>query len=112
MTDINDPCARLNQLLGRAATDEALRERLLADPHAELAAEGFELEDGVSLNVVVNTSARTHLVLPARPDALSDEQLDSVAGTGVLVTRLRDSFAAAIERARNPARGQGRNPIL
>lgn len=81
MTDTTDPFPGLTDLLGRAARDPALRERLLADPRAVLHSESLELREGLRMHVVANTAQRVHLVLPPlQAEALSDAVLDSVAG--------------------------------
>lgn len=55
MTDIpvnlNALQERLDELLARAGTDDALRSRLLADPAAAVQAAGIALPPGVALRV-------------------------------------------------------------
>lgn len=79
MTDATHP---LDRILAKADADRAFRARLVAAPAAALAAEGVAVPEGLTLAVVEDTPTRVHLVLPAAtPDrALSDEELDGVAG--------------------------------
>ena len=57
-----------------------VRERLLADPAATLAAEGLKVPEGVTVNVAIDSEDVRTLVIPLAPaDALSDEALSSVS---------------------------------
>ena len=69
-------------LMRKAATDEAFREALLANPKAALEGHlGMRLPDGLTLKVVENTPQDLTLVLPPETTGeLSDDQLDGVAG--------------------------------
>jgi hypothetical protein len=69
------------QLVARTWSDEAFKQRLLAEPGPALAEQGIALPPGVAVRVHENTPTVVHLALPPRPsDELSDEQLDVVAG--------------------------------
>src|SRR5438874_2249526 len=68
------------QLVARAWTDPAYKQRLLADPAAGLAEQGLTVPAGVAVQVHETTPAVVHLVLPPPPsDKLDLEQLDQVA---------------------------------
>ena len=72
----------MGQVIAKCWTDEGFKRKLLADPAATLAAEGVELEgwpDGLTIKAVENTDKLFHLVIPAMPSDLSDEQLDQVS---------------------------------
>ena len=70
-----------DRVIAKAWADEDFRAALMADPRAALAAEGIELPEGVTLNVVENSEQVLNLVLPQKPDfALAGEMLDSAAG--------------------------------
>lgn len=74
---------KMRRVIVKAWKDEAFKQRLLADPAAVLEGEGVEIPGGLDVRVVEDTGSRIHLVIPAPPpvtDALSDEQLDHVAG--------------------------------
>jgi len=73
---------KMQQIIAKCWSDEAFKEKLIADPHATLVAEGVEIPEGVNINVLTNTADTNYLVIPAKPDdvELSDEDLDGVAG--------------------------------
>ena len=70
---------KMNQLVARCWADEGFKKKLLADPAATLKAEGAVLPAGLTIKVVENTDKVFHLVIPAKPADLSDEDLDKVA---------------------------------
>ena len=77
MTNENNAYAKV---VAKAWGDEAFHAQLLADPNAALAGEGIEAPDGKKFAVVEDTADLVHVVLPARPTELSDDDLDAVAG--------------------------------
>lgn len=70
---------KMSQLIARCWEDESFKQQLLADPAATLKAEGAELPAGLSIKAHENTDNVFHLVIPAKPTELSDEDLDQVA---------------------------------
>jgi nucleotide-binding universal stress UspA family protein len=68
--------------LAPAVTDADARERFLADPRAVLAAAGLDLPAWFTVSAREGDAAELIITVPALldPDALSDEQLDVVAG--------------------------------
>lgn len=68
------------RVVARAWSDESFKQRLLADPIAVLRAEGMAIPEGTELRIVENTDNTVYFMLPAKPEGLSDEQLDAVAG--------------------------------
>ena len=77
---------KMSQLIAKCWADEGFKRKLLADPAATLKAEGVELPAGLSVKALENTDKVFHLVIPAKPTDLSDEDLDKVAaGAGGLV---------------------------
>jgi hypothetical protein len=68
------------RIVARAWSDEAFKQRLLADPVSALRKEGIGVVDGVKLRVVENTIDVIYFVLPPKPAELTDEQLEAVAG--------------------------------
>jgi len=70
----------LSKVIAKAWADEAFKARLLADPAATLAAEGLASPAGLTVRVVENTDTVFNLVLPPKPQDLSDADLDQVAG--------------------------------
>ncbi len=77
---MNDSSKQYQQLIAKCWADEAFKQKLLADPAATLKAEGIEIPAGVTVRVVENTARQFTLVIPPKPDALSDEALEGVAG--------------------------------
>ena len=71
---------KLNQIIAKCWSDESFKQKLLADPVATLKAEGMALPDGLSVKALENTDKVFHLVIPAKPTDLSDDDLDKVAG--------------------------------
>ena len=70
---------KMNQIIAKCWADEAFKTKLLADPAATLKAEGAEVPAGLTVKAVENTDKVFHLVIPAKPTDLSDEDLDTVA---------------------------------
>lgn len=70
------------RIVAKAWSNEAFKQRLLADPAAVLRAEGITVPAGSELRIFENTDKVINLTLPAKPavSELSDEQLQSVAG--------------------------------
>lgn len=76
----NEHNRKTAQLIAKAWSDPAFKARLVTDPKAVLRAEGFDIPDGLEIRVLENTENLRHLVLPALPGELTDEQLERVAG--------------------------------
>ena len=77
------------QLVAKAWADPAFKARLVQEPAAVLAEQGIAVPEGLRLRVVEDTSTVRHLVLPAAPESLTDEQLEWVAGGGPVNLPLR-----------------------
>ena len=77
---MNDQSQQYQQLIAKCWADKAFKQRLLANPAETLKSEGVEVPEGVRVQVVENTAQVFNLVIPARPTALSDEELGGVAG--------------------------------
>ena len=71
---------KISQLIAKCWADEGFKQKVLADPAATLRAEGMELRDDLSYVAHENTDKVFHLVIPAKPTELSDEDLAHVAG--------------------------------
>jgi hypothetical protein len=71
---------KISQLIARCWADEGFKQKVLADPAATLRAEGLELPADLSYVAHENTEKVFHLVIPAKPTELSDEDLDQAVG--------------------------------
>ena len=72
----------LAKLIAKAWADAQFKAKLMADPASVLRAEGVAIPEGVKIDVFENTEERIHLVIPKKPDELSDEALDFAAAGG------------------------------
>lgn len=72
--------AQWSQLVARAWADDALKQRLLAEPAAVLKEHGVLVPDGIQIKVAENTEKLVHLTLPVKPgpEDLSEEELHPV----------------------------------
>ena len=77
---MNDQSNQYQQLVANCWADEAFKQRLLDNPVETLAAEGMSVPEGVTIRVVEDSARALTLVIPAKPDVLSDDQLADVAG--------------------------------
>ena len=77
---------KISQIIAKCWVDEDFKQKVLADPAATLRAEGLELPAGMSYVAHENTEKVTHLVIPAKPTDLSDEDLGHVTGGVFLIT--------------------------
>ena len=68
------------QVIAQAWSDSSYKERLLADPAAVTAERGLTPPTGKQIRIVEDTADTVHVVPPARPSELTDEQLDQAAG--------------------------------
>src|SRR3954452_19395909 len=71
---------KMSQLLAKCWADEGFKQKVLADPATTLRAEGVELPANLSIKAVENTDKVFHLVIPAKPTDLADEELKQVVG--------------------------------
>jgi hypothetical protein len=71
---------KMGKLIAKAWADEGFKQKLLADPAATLKAEGVVLPAGRSIKTLADDDQVLHLVIPAKPTDLSDEDLEKVAG--------------------------------
>ncbi|GAB1392650.1 hypothetical protein MASR1M60_08130 [Rhodocyclaceae bacterium] len=75
-----DQSKQIQQLIAKCWADEAFKQGLMADPAGTLKAEGIEVPAGVKIQVVENTAQQFTLVIPSKPEELTDEALEGVAG--------------------------------
>ena len=82
---MSQPPSLPEQIVARAMTDDAFRQRLLSQPKGALKEMGIILPEGITVHVFEDTPTTLHLVLPAQPQVgtmqdLSDEELEQVSG--------------------------------
>ncbi len=77
---MNEQQNPMGKVIAKALQDEAFKQQLIADPAAVLKAAGVEVPEGKTLKVVADTESTRHIVLPARPANLSDEEISRVVG--------------------------------
>jgi len=75
----------MGQIVAKCWADEGFKRKLLSDPAATLRAEGVEFPAGLSIKALENTDRVFHLVIPAKPAELTDQELEKVAG-GIAVS--------------------------
>ena len=81
---------KYGQIVAKAWTDEAFKQRLLANPGAVLKEQGIQVPAEVEVKVIELQSVELQqpgqflFVLPPKPEEVSDEELARVAGTGLL----------------------------
>jgi hypothetical protein len=80
--DRKEMCKVTGKLIAKAWADAQFKAKLTADPASVLRAEGFVIPEGMRVDVLENTNERMYLVIPKRPDELSDEELDIAAAGG------------------------------
>ncbi len=80
--DRKEKCKVMGKLIAKAWADAEFKAKLTADPASVLRAEGFAIPEGMRVDVFENTDERIHLVIPKKPDELSDEELDIAAAGG------------------------------
>ena len=68
------------QVVAQAWSDDSYKQRLLADPAAALRREVSRRPLDKQIRIVEDTADTVHVVLPAKPTELSDEELDQAAG--------------------------------
>lgn len=81
--NLNKETARL---IAKAWSDPEFKAGLLANPAETLQAEGIEVPTGATVTALENTKEQLIVVIPAKPDELSDEQLQMVSGGKYLPT--------------------------
>jgi hypothetical protein len=73
---------KMSQLIARCWSDQTYKRKFLADPAGTFKAEGITVTvpERANFRIVENTEKLVHLVIPNRPNELSDEDLEQVAG--------------------------------
>jgi len=95
-----------NQIVTRALTDAAFKQRLVAEPVKVFEEQGIAVPAGVEIRVLENTDSVVHLTLPASAAAgeLSENELASVSG-GLNIGAIMVSVGKEISKTTTPAAG-------
>jgi hypothetical protein len=76
---MNNQGTAYDEIIAKCRADETFKQRLLADPAGTLRLEGIEVPPGVEVRVFENTERQRYLVIPIKPELLSDEQIGRIA---------------------------------
>lgn len=68
------------QIMARIWTDEDFKRRFMSEPAEVLREEGVDIPQGVEVIAVENTPERVYISVPPRPEEVSEEDLETVAG--------------------------------
>jgi hypothetical protein len=72
---------KISQVIAKCWADEGFKQKVLADPVATLKAEGVELPAGMTYVAHEDTDKVVHLIIPAKPTGLSDDDLSDAVLT-------------------------------
>ncbi len=73
------------QVVAQAWSDDGYKQRLLADPAAVMAEQGLTPPAGKQVRIIEDAADTLSIVLPPKPDELSDDELDQAAGAGAYI---------------------------
>lgn len=77
---MNDKANQYQQIIAKCWADTAFKQQLISNPVSTLKQEGIDVPEGLSMTVLENSDTLMNLVIPVKPDELSDEQLEGAAG--------------------------------
>ena len=84
------------KILAKVWSDEAYKARLFSNPRAAMREVGFEVPEGIEVQVVEETEKKWVVFLPPKPEGeLSEQQLEAVAGAGGVIYHNADFTIAA-----------------
>ena len=95
MAEMQDWQRSFGQVVAHAWSDDGFKQRLMDDPATVLQEQGLTVPAGKQVRVVEDTEETVHVVLPARPTELSDEQLDQAAGGDLCASCKTCQYACA-----------------
>jgi hypothetical protein len=92
---------KLGEIVTKAWSDEAFKQRLLADTTGTLKAEGVDIPEGFQIKAVENSDRVYHLVLPAKPQMSDTDRLtamrDGDAGSRFCVCSLLLDWSGLVQ---------------
>ena len=77
---MNNSKQKFQEIIAKAWNDDQFKQKLIDDPKQTLADEGIELPHDKTITVLADTDQVSHLIIPNKPDELSDEELNKTAG--------------------------------
>ena len=57
----------LTEFMDQSASDESFRKNFQSDPKGVLSKSGYELPDGIDVEIVSDSEDTVHLIMPGRP---------------------------------------------
>ena len=90
----NEHNKKIGQIIAKSWLDDDFKQKLLADPVAMLIAEGVKLPNGLAIQAHENTDKTFHLVIPPKPNDLSDEDINVISNdnNNILPTNITDNI--------------------
>lgn len=82
----DEALARYARVQARYWSDEGFKGQIQENPEAALKDYGVGVDRGVSLNLVVNDNNTVHLVIPARPESMTNENVEVLLAAGTFGT--------------------------
>jgi hypothetical protein len=106
---MKEQAKKMGGLIAKCWSDDNFKRKLLADPAATLKAEGIDIElpTGMTLKAIEDTDKVYHLIVPAKPSELSEEDLDMVAGGEISFTYQKCGFCQGCIITPTPCFGCG-----
>ena len=77
---------KLQEVIAKSWSDPAFKQQLIDSPTDVLKQQGIDLPEGKEIKVLVDDEHTQNLVIPQKPDQLSDEDLSNTAG-GICCTQ-------------------------
>ena len=71
---------QLQQIIAKAWSDPDFKQALIDNPKETLAEQGIELPADKTIKVYEDNADLLHLIIPTRPEELSDSQLENASG--------------------------------
>ena len=81
-----DTNKQLQQVIAKCWEDSEFKAQLKNNPQETLTQEGVSVPEGKEIKVMENTDDTIYLVIPEKPDQISDEDLSNTAG-GICCTQ-------------------------
>ncbi|QFY43237.1 NHLP leader peptide family natural product precursor [Candidatus Methylospira mobilis] len=100
---------KFQKIIAKCWRSPDFKAELMANPAETLRKEGLEPQEGVSVMVVEDTEKLFHLVIPYKPEELSEEDLNDIVGGSYGVVMMKGLSRAG---AKAMVLGRHGNPAL